>query len=203
MDAMSPVIVLLAAGESRRFDGIKQLVEIDGEPMLRRAAQAALCCGVPVIAVLGAQADRVGAALSGLPLHVVLHADWTLGMGSSLAAGMRVVEQRHAEASAVLVALADQPRVDGDALQRLLARHAEAPDRILATAYAGKAGPPAVFPRDCFAALAACKGDQGARNVLAAQQARVQLQYDIDARDVDTPGDLVTLTRPTVVADHA
>ena len=40
------------------------------------------------------------------------------------------------------------------------------PDRIVAAAYAGAAGVPAIFPRRLFAALAALGGDRGARALI-------------------------------------
>ena len=71
----SPVILLLAAGEGRRYGGIKQLADIQGEPMVRRAARAALGHGVPVVVVLGAHAEQVGpcstTCLYGLPASTV------------------------------------------------------------------------------------------------------------------------------------
>jgi len=60
--------VVLAAGASTRLGTPKQLVEYAGEPLVRRAAGAALGSGArPVIVVLGADADRVARALAGLP----------------------------------------------------------------------------------------------------------------------------------------
>jgi len=52
--------VLLAAGEASRFGTAKQLLVIDGEPMARRMALAALAAGLsPVIVVTGAHHDHV------------------------------------------------------------------------------------------------------------------------------------------------
>jgi len=52
----APVIVLLAAGEGRRFGGTKQLADIDGETMVHRAARTAIATGVELIVVTGAHA---------------------------------------------------------------------------------------------------------------------------------------------------
>lgn len=189
-EADSPVILLLAAGEGRRFGGIKQLAEIDGQPMLRRVTLTALGTGLPVLVVLGAHADAVSVALAGLPVSLIRHTAWHEGMGSSLAAGMAQLQARFPDASAVMVLLGDQPLVDTVALDRLLARHRVAPGHIIATAVDDAIGPPALFPRDCFEALAACRGDRGARAVLAAEAARVERQSDRQSLDVDTRDDL-------------
>jgi molybdenum cofactor cytidylyltransferase len=186
----SPVIVLLAAGESRRYGDIKQLVEIDGQPMVRRVASTALAQSVPVIVVTGANAALVEAVLDDLPLQIIRHASWQDGMGSSLAAGIRCVAASFPQASAVLLCLADQPLL-GDALfQAMLQRHAEAPERLLVTEQDGISGPPVLFPRDCFGALTAWSGSRGAHDLIEREATRVERFVSADVGDVDTPQDL-------------
>lgn len=200
MNASPPVIVLLAAGEASRFGSLKQLAMIDGEPMVRRAARQALDCGVPVLAVLGAGAERVAPVLADLPLQTVVHDGWRYGLGSSLAAGVRAVQQAHPHVSGALVMLADQPRLGTALLMHLLALHVQAPTRIIATAQAGRAGPPAVFPCADFAALAELSGQQGAREYLQREAARVvkaePAVHAADLVDVDTPEDLARAMVP-------
>lgn len=189
-DATSPVIVLLAAGEGSRFGGAKQLADVDGEPMVRRVARMLLETGVPVLVVTGAYADDVEAVLDDLPLSVVRCDDWQLGMGNSLAAGVRELMGMVPHASAALVALADQPLLDATAFQTLLERHRQAPDGVFATEHDGVQGPPALFPRDCFDALATLSGPKGARTLLQREAARLELIPANGIADVDTPDDL-------------
>lgn len=200
MNAGAPVIVLLAAGEASRFGSLKQLATIDGEPMVRRAAQQTLACGVPVLVVLGAGAERVVPVLADLPLQTVMHDGWCDGLGSSLAAGVHAVQSTHAQASGMLVMLADQPRLGTTLLAHLLALHAQSPTQIIATAQAGRAGPPALFPRADFAALATISGPHGARDWLRREAARVLLvepaSCGADLSDIDTPDDLCRIVSP-------
>lgn len=186
----SPVIVLLAAGESRRFGGIKQLALIEGQPMLRHAARAALATGVPVLVVTGAHAPEVEQALGGLGIHLKRHSEWALGMGSSLAAGIGRVATHFAQASAALVCLADQPMVGEATLNAMLARHRRMPDRVLATQHGSEPGVPALFPRACFPALLALSGAEGARGLLRQMGSSVVLLDHDAGPDVDTPADL-------------
>lgn len=186
----APVIVLLAAGEGRRFGGIKQLAEVGGQTMLRHAAQSAFDTGLAVIVVTGAHAARTEPLLADLPVHVLRHAGWREGLGSSLAAGMRHLLHHRPQASAVLVCLADQPLIDAATLRALIDRHEHLPGRIIASSHAGKAGPPALFPRDCFEALLASSGDQGARTLLVTEANRVTVLDQANGMDVDTPADL-------------
>jgi CTP:molybdopterin cytidylyltransferase MocA len=198
MNASSPVIVLLAAGEASRFGSLKQLAMIDGEPMVRRAACQALACGVPVLAVLGAGAERVAPALADLPLQTLVHEGWRDGLASSLAAGVRAAQQAHPQSSGVLVMLADQPRLGTALLTHLLALHAQSPAQIIATAQPGGAGPPALFPHSELDALTTARGQHGAREWLRGDPTRVRLvdptHCSADLRDIDTPDDLRRFT---------
>ena len=187
---ISPVIVLLAAGESRRYGDIKQLVEIDGQPMVRRVARTALDQGVPVIVVTGANAERVEAVLDDLPLQIIRHAGWQDGIGSSLAAGIRCVETSFPQAAAALLCLADQPLVGATLFQTMLQRHEEVPERLLVTEQDGISGPPVLFPRDFFAALTVLSGARGAHGLIEQEAARVERFASINSVDVDTPQDL-------------
>lgn len=184
------VIVLLAAGEGRRFGSVKQLADIDGQPMVRRSAQRAADSGAPVIVVTGAAAERVENALTGLSVHVVRNTAWAEGMGSSLAAGIRELCRHFPHATGALLCLADQPMIEPALFEALFARHHIAGDRILAGEHAGVTGPPVLFPRDCFEALLSWSGDNGARALLERESARVERLPNQAGIDVDTPNDL-------------
>jgi CTP:molybdopterin cytidylyltransferase MocA len=184
------VIILLAAGEGRRFGGVKQLADIDGEPMVRRSARHAVASGAPVIVVTGADAERVEKALSGLPVHSVRNATWAEGMGSSLAIGIGELCRLFPQATGALLCLADQPMIEQAFFERLFERHRVAGDRILASEHAGVTGPPVLFPRDCLQALVNWSGAEGAHALLKHESARVELFSNHGGSDVDTPDDL-------------
>ena len=85
--------VVLAAGGASRFGSPKQLAELDGVPLLQHAIDAML--GVPaidpVVVVLGAEAERVRAAVDlGEALSVVCDR-WADGMAASLRCGAEAV----------------------------------------------------------------------------------------------------------------
>lgn len=188
--ATSPVILLLAAGEGSRYGGIKQLVDIEGEPMVRRVARTVLETTLSVIVVTGAHAERVEATLDDLPLRIVRCEDWQRGMGQSLATGVRHLVSIFPDASATLICLADQPLLTAASIQLLLQRHAQVPDRLLATEHHGRSGPPVLFPHDCFEELMAQSGPRGARAILEDHATRVEAFASEETLDVDTPEDL-------------
>ena len=156
--------VLLAAGGSQRLGRSKQLLVWEGEPLVRRAARAALEAGVDeLIAVTGAEGDAVAAALAGLELRVIANERWRDGVGGSIATGVRA-----ASGSAVLLLLADQPGVDAALLAELIAGMEAGHERV-ACAYAGIVGVPAIFSRPSdLEALRGLSGDRGAAPLLRA-----------------------------------
>jgi CTP:molybdopterin cytidylyltransferase MocA len=178
--------VLLAAGASRRLGRPKQLLVWQGEPLVRRAARAALDAGVDeLIVVVGAERDAVAEALVGLDLRLVENERWPDGIGSSIAAGVRA-----ASCAAVLVLLADQPGVDAHLLTELIAGM-EAGHACVACAYAGVVGVPALFSSpDDLAALRGLSGDRGARQLLRRNGAAVfAIAAEQAAHDIDDEAD--------------
>lgn len=161
---MSVAGIILAAGASRRMGRSKQLLELEEETLVHRAARVALDAGCDqVIVVLGCQAEEVGEALSGLPVATVINTLWDEGMASSVRAGTNAVPP---DATAALLLTCDQPAVGPAFLAAMMRAHSVEPDRIVAASYAGAVGIPALFPCRCFESLKGLTGDRGARALL-------------------------------------
>lgn len=186
--------MVLAAGGSSRFGSPKQLIQPEGEPLVRRAAIAAREAGAnPVVVVLGANATLIAPSVSDLEsVTTVLNPEWKSGLASSLATGLRTLFEI-AEPDGALVTLADQPRVDAVALRRLM----EAFDdehRLVAAAYDGTIGVPAVFGGEYMAELVQLRGDLGAGPWLRARRGEVtSVPLPAASLDIDTEQDKVLL----------
>jgi CTP:molybdopterin cytidylyltransferase MocA len=184
------VILLLAAGASSRMRGADKLMEpVQGEPLIRRQARAALASGARVVVTLPPDRPARQAALTGLGVNCVTVADPARGMAASLVAGLAAVPR----GAAVIVLLADLPEITEADLRRLILAHAEAPEAILRAAAAdGTPGHPVLFPSALRDELERLDGDGGARPILAAHGARVRLLPLAGRRavtDLDTPED--------------
>ncbi|HEY0232493.1 MAG TPA: nucleotidyltransferase family protein [Dokdonella sp.] len=182
--------ILLAAGASRRLGFPKQLIEVDGEPLLRRVARALLATEpLDCLVVLGHEAERMRAALDGLALRSIVADDHARGMSASLAAGIAAIDARCA---AALVALTDQPALDALHLRALCDAWGAAPGHAVASAYADTRGVPAVLPRAWFAEIAQLRGDVGARDLLRASDRAIKvIAAAALERDLDRPEDLM------------
>ena len=81
----------------------KLLLVLDGEALVRRAVSAAMTAGLaPIIVVLGHEAEKVAAALEGLPCRTVINPDHARGKGTSLQVGIRAAADTNAGAAVVM-----------------------------------------------------------------------------------------------------
>lgn len=185
-------VIVLAAGASRRFGSPKQLVRVDGRPMLHTAvANAVSLAGGAVSVVLGSGAGELAGLLRHTPATVIVNRQWEEGMGSSLRTAM---SRLPGAPEAVLVMLADQAALTVEDLRRLVAGWRRNPDSVVAASYSGTVGAPALFPRRCFAALGALRGDEGARLLLQRElDTLVRVPLPNAAIDIDEPEDLLQL----------
>jgi molybdenum cofactor cytidylyltransferase len=173
-----------------------------GETLIARVIRLANEAGAtPVIAVLGAHHERISAAVpldkldklnNAIP---VVNSGWEQGIASSIHAGLRALEDCVPQASGALILGCDQPRLTARHLRALLETFgAQAAPAIVASAYAGIMGIPAVFPRGVFAELRALRGDKGARTLLMQPTCPlIALPFPGGEVDIDLPADLAQL----------
>ncbi len=183
-------LVLLAAGKSSRMQGQnKMLRAVDGIPMLRHAALAALASKVAKVhVVLPPDAPEHAKALQGLDVHRVIAEDAALGLSASVRAGITAVSP---DCAAVVMALADMPEIDARHFDALIDGYAPEKEQFIVVPLApnGKRGNPALFDRRYFEALAGLQGDRGAKPIIdqaGSAVATVALDEAV-LLDLDTP----------------
>ncbi len=193
---MPVAAIVLAAGASRRLGQPKQLLMLAGETMIGRAIRLASESGAsPVIAVLGAHHEQIREAIPIGNVIAVVNSAWGQGISTSIHVGLDAVEDSAPQTPGVLILGCDQPRLTAGHLSALLEVFAgQAVPAIVASAYAGILGTPAVFPREVFAALCALRGDKGARALLMQPPCPLVLvPFPGGEIDIDMPADLTHL----------
>jgi molybdenum cofactor cytidylyltransferase len=189
---MRPVgLVILAAGGSTRLGQPKQLVAYRGRSLLRHAAEVAtgtLCR--PIVVVLGAHAAEIEAEVRDLPVRVTENPHWTRGLATSLRRGVEILEAAEEEIGAVVIMLCDQPLVSVPAIDGLVQAYRSGGKPIIASAYDGILGVPALFDRRLFPELLALEGEEGARRIIARHPRDVHgIPFPGGTLDIDTPQD--------------
>jgi molybdenum cofactor cytidylyltransferase len=183
INAEDVVFVLLAAGASTRFGKANKLeAALLGQPVGFHlvTALAAVPFRDRLVVRGGCRLDFMARGFTEIP-----NEQPNLGMSESVKLGVR--HARDMDAAAVLIALADMPRVTAAHVHRLLDA-AGAPDAIIASSDGIKPKPPALFGRDRFDSLLNLHGDAGARDLLRAGRHVVTSLAELI--DIDTPEDL-------------
>ena len=187
--------VILAAGPSSRMDTPKQILQFRGETLVRRAASAAIEAGCwPVVVVTGAHAVATRDALRGLDVREAQNKKWESGMSSSLRVGIETLVTMAPRVNAIVLMLCDQPFVTREIIAALVGAYRETDRAIVASAYGGSYGVPALFGRKYFAELTTLEGALGAKQVIQKHIAEVQLlDFPQGEIDIDTPDDFARL----------
>jgi molybdenum cofactor cytidylyltransferase len=175
---MSVGAVVLAAGASRRLGRPKQLVRVDDETLVERAARVAHEAGCePVIVVIGAYSEEIRSKVAMPDVRVVVNERWQQGMASSICVGVTALDDR---AEGCVLMTCDMPAVTAEHLRRLISARC-----LMASLYAGRCGVPAFFPRAMFPDLLVLQGDAGARELIrdAAALELADGEVDIDTED--------------------
>jgi molybdenum cofactor cytidylyltransferase len=182
--------IVLAAGTSSRFGRTKQLLQLNGKPLVQHAVDAAAAGGLDeIVVVLGHDAERVGASLHLPPSgRTVLNRSYEAGQSTSLAAGL---DAAGPESDAAVVLLADQPGITAEHLRALVDGFESGRPLVVRLRFRDGPGP-ALLSREVWDEARRLAGDTGAREIITAHPEWVkEIVVDSDApADVDRPADL-------------
>lgn len=183
-------ILILAAGESKRMGQAKQLLPLGDTTILGHSLSVCQKSKIgPIWIVLGARANEIRKSLPAGAYQIVINEAWKDGMGSSMAAGIRVIQQ-DSQITEVVIVLADQVKLTERSLQNFHALYKGSEKTIAVSMTEEGAGPPSIFDRQWFHALASLSGDQGAKPVVKSNRFEVlQIVHAAAEQDVDTPED--------------
>ncbi len=116
-------ILILAAGNSSRLGQSKQMLEIDGMPMLYATVREAVVSKADhVQVILGAQYLRHKALIDDFfDVSILRNEDWDNGIGYSVKIGLLNLRKRYPGLQKVIISACDQPELSTKVFNQLLA----------------------------------------------------------------------------------
>ncbi len=187
---MTPILILAAGRSSRMRGRDKHLEEIDGVPLLRRLALAALELGEPVFVAIPALPHPRAKALEGLGMTLLAIPEAEEGMSGTL----RGAVARLPQSEGFLLVLGDLAVIGTVEMRAVMAARADAPDKLIwrGATETGEPGHPILFDASLVPRFAELSGDGGGEGLvkpLKAQTCLVPLPGRVARHDLDTPED--------------
>lgn len=184
----SPVLVILAAGQGRRFAGPGHKLEqpLGQSTVLGRTLATAIASRLRLIVVCTESlAPVVRRSVAARDVVVLSRDAAAQGMGRSIAAGVNAA----ADAPGWLILPGDMPLLKVETLRAVAAQLQH--DPVVFAQHRGQRGHPVGFSAELYSELIALEGDEGARRLLARYAAQPVVVDDPGVLlDVDTADDL-------------
>ncbi len=182
-------IIILAAGNSSRMGEPKQLMKFKNKTFLQHIVEESKEANLnPVICVTGYQSDQISKAIAGMNVTIIYNEQWSEGMGTGIAAGIK--EVLPSDIDSVILTVSDQPYVSSGLFAKMLTMKDQSGKRIVASSYAGTVGTPVLFDREYFNQLKSLDGNQGAKNIVNMNMSDVcTVKFEKGSIDIDTKED--------------
>jgi molybdenum cofactor cytidylyltransferase len=180
--------IVLAAGEGTRMGVTKQLVDLDGTPMLAASVAAALASHLErVVVVVGHQAEIVAKVVPDTA-DVVVNDRYSRGNLTSFRCGVEA-----AGAGPVMLLLGDMPTMTTGIIDTCVGAYEETEPWALVARYGDGWGHPYVFSPEAVARSHDYEGRKALFRMLREQTAGrvLEVVFDRDRpRDLNTPEDV-------------
>jgi molybdenum cofactor cytidylyltransferase len=183
--------VILAAGESSRLGQPKQLLQFRGKTLVQRIVDAARQAGCsPKVVVIGSDKDKVARELEQTNALIVENVNWQNGMGTSIRSAVQHLIDIAPNVEAIVLLVCDQPFVDSQTIEQLIALREKTTKAVVASSYAGTLGVPALFDRSCAEELLGLDDADGAKSIILSNHDRVaEFPFPQGKIDIDTLAD--------------
>lgn len=190
------LVLVCAAGKSSRMEGQdKLLVQINGEPLLRKQVRKACELNADVLVAHSATGVKRFKCLDGLRAQHEIFGSSSEGLSGTL----REAAQKAIGYDYLMVVLADLPKLSPIHMARMLKAPRDFPKSKIWRAIAndGRPGHPTLFSKSIFPYFASLSGDSGAKEILSQNKdfvANIKFSDDAPVVDIDTPQDLAKYT---------
>lgn len=165
-DHMPIAMVLLAAGDSRRFGGNKLLAEVDGRLMYRHVADEVNAMPEDFFAkkIVVSQYDEILEDLGREGFETVKNNQSALGISYSVHLALEQIPEHYA----VCFSVSDQPWLTRETIRGLVTAFRKNTRGMVCASWEGMDGNPVVFSPEYRKELLALSGDVGGRRILMA-----------------------------------
>jgi molybdenum cofactor cytidylyltransferase len=189
--------VILAAGMSRRMGRPKALLDLGGQPLIRRLAQTVRQAPVgPVIVVTGHEPAPIQDALDGLKFRFVHNPQYEAGgMLSSIQTGVGAISDF---CDAFFLLLLDQPLVQASTLKSMWEAWQLSGQAIVVPRYRNRRGHPILISIRYAGLIQSLPPTASLRDFVVRQRSQtgeVRVDDRGVASDVDTPADYLAIQR--------
>ncbi len=187
--------IVLAAGRSLRFGGVKQIANLDGNSLLGTVLGTVRRLVIrDIILVVGFEAAEVMDSVDLSGIDVVHNPDFDEGLSTSIKSGLRVLRP---DVSAVLMVLGDQPFVSPHTIDQLADEYIATGAPAIIPTRGGRRGNPVLLDLSLRPEVELLKGDVGCREMLRGLPRVREVEVDDPGIlvDIDTRDDLESLLR--------
>lgn len=194
---MKIVMIMLAAGNSRRFGANKLLYEVDGMPMYKHVLGQLIQvksrleelnriytgnlpdikCKIAVVT----QYDIIAETVGEYGIQVLYNPHPEMGISSSLKIGLST----NLDADAVLFTVSDQPWLTCDTICKLIQTFLDSGKEIACISCQGKMGNPCIFRKKYYEDLLSLEGDKGGKRVIMKHLEDTCIYEVNDARELE------------------
>ena len=181
--------LLIAAGTSHRMGSPKQLLRWGTKTLIEHQIKILQDATLEVSVILGFKADKIQKAIAHYNVQVYINENWELGMGTSIACGVKKLNISKATVDGILIALVNQPLISAAHFRSMVERFEPGENQIIVSrSDAGITRPPVLFDASYINELMTLQGDEGAKPVIKKHKERVILMSSESVLDdMDTP----------------
>lgn len=194
-------ILILAAGFSKRLGESKQLLQYKNQTLLEHTIGEAQKSGADLVIVVTNELQSPFVKISG-GTFLVQNERAETGMASSINTGIKLLQAIAPFTSSVIISVCDQPYISAGIFEALYSKQVETNKPLVASAYAGTFGTPALFHKTFFSQLLGLHADAGAKKVLQMNPEELAtITFSGGEVDIDTRADWDNFLR--LKAEHS
>lgn len=184
-------LILLAAGNSNRFQGNKLLTAFNNKPMYMNVVEKILKLNLNKI-ILVTQYEEIKTSLLEQPIQVVMNKNSELGISYSIKLGI----ENDMEAEAYMFMVCDQPFISLLSIETLIDSFIKSDKGMACLEHKGNLGNPTIFSKKYRNELLSLKGDVGGKSIMKKHLEDleiVSITNDVEMMDIDTREELENL----------